>query len=162
MSFGAGLIRKGKNRVRRNILQECGGAAFVLATLVVLVAVLWLRYGLLEAGVLPRDCGGSVAEGLAGLCGVKWALVQAFIDQRLGWAALGCGMLAFAAGYRPAAWAGWLCGVAGLVLYSFDPAAVGAMLALLTLGRGPCGERGQAEGKSCGEPGQRLRVGRFG
>lgn len=147
--------------MRRNILHQCGGAAFVAASLGVLAAVLSLRYGLLEAGRLPRDCGGSLAEGLGGLCGLKWVLVQLFVDQRLGWAALGLGVLGFVSGRRTAAWGGWLCGLAGLVLYSFDPAAVGAMLSLLTLGRRADDERGQAQCQRSGEPGDGLGVGRF-
>lgn len=147
--------------MRRNILQKCGGAAFVVASLVVLGASLGLRYGMLEAGLLPRDCGGSVAEGLGGLCGLKWALVQAFVDQRLGWVALGFGALGFVTGRRAAAWIGWLCGMAGLVLYSFDPAAVGAMLSLLALGRSADDERGQAERESGSKPGDGLGVGRL-
>jgi hypothetical protein len=145
----------------RNILQKCGGAAFVLATLVVLGLSLWLRYGMLEAGALPRDCGGSVAEGLGGLCGVKWALVQSFVHQRLGWFSLACGVLAFAGGWRALAWAGWLAGVGGLVLYSFDPAAVGALLGLLALSRGAA-QRGQGQGQPGEQPGDGLRVGRLG
>ncbi len=128
----------------RNILQKCGGATFIVATAAVLALALWLRYGLLEAGALPRDCGGSIAEGLGGLCGVKWALVQSFMQQRLGWVSLVCALLAFATGGRMAAWAAWLSGIAGLVLYSFEPAAVGLMLALLVLARRPTEHRRQA------------------
>lgn len=147
--------------MRRNILQKCGGATFVVASLAVLCAAWGLRYGLLEAGLLPRDCGGSVAEGLGGLCGLKWALVQAFVDQRLGWAAFGFGVLGFVTGRRAAAWVGWLCGVAGLVLYSFDPAAVGAMLSLLALGRRADDEGGQAQREPGCKPGDGLGVGRL-
>lgn len=127
----------------------------------VLAAVLSLRYGLLEAGRLPRHCGGTLAEGVGGLCGLKWVLVQLFVDQRLGWAALGLGVVGFVSGRRAAAWGGWLCGLAGLVLYSFDPAAVGAMLSLLTLGRGADDERGQAQSQRGDEPGDGLGIGRF-
>ena len=64
-----------KHALRQVLLVACAVAG----------AALWLRHGVLEAGLLPRDCGGSLAEGVDGLCAVKWLLVQSFIDQRLGW-----------------------------------------------------------------------------
>ncbi|THF63549.1 hypothetical protein E6O51_05000 [Pseudothauera rhizosphaerae] len=87
--------------------------------------------------------------------------MQSFLQQRLGWAALVLGVVAFVSGRRAPAWAGWLAGVAGLVLYSFDPAAVGALLALLTLARAAPEQRGQAQGQPGGEPGEGLGVGRL-
>lgn len=135
--------------------------SLLVASAVLLAAVLGVRYGLLEAGAFPLDCGGSLAEGLGAWCAAKWLLVQSFVHQRLGWLSLACGVAAFVLRHRPLAWGGWLSGLAGLVLYSFDPAAVGALLSLLVLARsGPqrrCGEEEAGD-----EPDGRLRVQRLG
>ncbi|SIR43393.1 hypothetical protein SAMN05421829_11582 [Aromatoleum tolulyticum] len=124
---------------------------------IVLVAVLLLRYAVLEAGVFPSDCKPLLADGPEGLCLAKWALVQTFMQQRLGWASLILGVLAFVSRRRSVAWGGWLCGIAGLVLYSFDYAAVGAMLSLLVLARDGIQAR-RGEEQAGREPGDGLRV----
>ncbi len=143
-----------------NVLQECGAARIALWGGVVLAAVLGIRYGLLEAGVLPRDCSAESAS--LWLCGFKTALVQSFLHQRLGWFALACGALAFALSCRRLAWWGWLAGIAGLVLYSYDYAAVGALLALLVLGRPRDGaQHGQGKAEAGQQPADGLRVGRL-
>ena len=102
------------------------------------VLALGVRYGLLESGILPRECG-SFAELWSSatpvMCGFKWALVQSFLEQRLGWLSLVCGVLAFGLSSRRLAWAGWLTGVLGLVFYNYEGAAVGGLLALLVLCR---------------------------
>lgn len=126
-----------------------------------LAVALGLRYGALEAGVFPLDCGGAIADGLDGLCAAKWILVQSFIHQRLGWLSLLLGLLAFATRRRSFAWGGWLTGLAGLVLYSFDPAAIGALLSLLVLARSGAQRRGGQE-ETGDEPRDRLRVRRLG
>ncbi len=126
----------------------------------VLAVALGVRYGLLESGFLPADCGGSLAEGVDGWCGVKWAVVQSFVHQRLGWASLAFGIAAFLLRRRELAWSGWLTGVAGLVLYSFDMSAVGALLSLLVLAR--AAEERRARQDEAGEqPGDGLGVGRL-
>lgn len=143
----------------RNNLRECGPAAIALLALVVAGTALGIRYGLLENGVLPRDC--SAQDAPAALCAFKTALVQGFLHQRVGWVSLACGVLAFALASRRFAWAGWATGLAGLVLYSYDPAAVGALLSLLVLVR-PHAERGQGEGEPGQQPADGLGVGRLG
>lgn len=131
------------------------------ASAVLLATVLGVRYGLLEAGAFPLDCDESVAEGLGAWCTTKWLLVQSFLDQRLGWLSLACGIAAFVLRHRPLAWVGWFSGLAGLVLYSFDPSAVGALLSLLVLARGgPQRRRGEEEAGD--EPDRGLRVQRLG
>ncbi|KAI5913840.1 hypothetical protein [Thauera sp. 2A1] len=100
---------------------------------IVLTVAIGVRYGLLENGLLPRDClapGSPVAP-----CVFKTALVQSFLHERLGWGSLALGAISFMLGCRRAAWAGWLAGLLGLVLYSYEPAAVGAMLSVLVLAR---------------------------
>ena len=115
----------------------------VVSGLVVVLIALGVRYGLLESGVLPRECGflGEVAGHASVLmCGFKWALVQSFLYQRLGWFSLLCGVAAFGFSSRRLAWLGWISGILGLVFYNYEGAAVGGMLSLLVLSR-PFGAR---------------------
>ena len=144
--------------MRINLLKH-GVAAPLLAGALVATIALWFRYGLLEAGLLPRDCALADASGAA--CVFKEALVQSFLHQRLGWVSLATGVLAFALSCSRLAWLGWLTGVAGLVLYSFDPAAVGGLLALLVL-VGTDEQGRKCESESDHQPGDRLRVGGLG
>lgn len=115
-----------------------------------------VRYGLLESGVLPRQCVDFAAPA----CALKWLVVQSFLDQRLGWLSLGCGLAAFVANRRALAWGGWITGLAGLLLYSFDYAAVGAMLSLLVLVRSAPRRRHREE-QAGEQPADGLRVGRL-
>lgn len=140
-------------------LSKYGIATPLLAGALVAAITLWLRHGLLEAGLLPADCALADAPGVA--CAFKDGLIQTFLHQRLGWASLVTGALAFALSCRRLAWVGWLSGVAGLVLYSYDPAAVGALLALLVL-VGADEQRRKGEGETDQQPGERLGVGGLG
>ncbi|TDN56648.1 hypothetical protein [Azoarcus indigens] len=145
----------------RNCLLKYVPAPVLMVGLVVLAAALGTRYGLLENGVLPHECGATYGESIWSACGFKWALVQSFLQQRMGWASLALGVLAFVFSCRRAAWAGWLIGMAGLVLYSYDYAAVGALLSLLVLARGAEQDR-QREDEAGDQPADRLQVGRLG
>ena len=145
--------------MRRNSSGKYGATAIIISALVVLGAALAVRHGLLESGVLPRDC--SLTEAQSGLCVFKTVLVQSFMQQRVGWFSLACGVLAFALGCRRLAWAGWLSGLAGLVFYSYDPAAVGGLLSLFVLAR-PRKENGKGEQQTDQQPGDGLRVRRLG
>ena len=136
-------------------LSKHGVAAPLLAGLVLAAIALWFRHGLLEAGLLPRDC--TLADAPWAACVFKDALVQTFLHQRVGWVSLVAGVLAFARPCRRLAWVGWLTGVAGLVLYSYDPAAVGGLLALLVL-VGADEQWRQGEGEPDQQPGDGLRV----
>jgi hypothetical protein len=117
---------------------ENSGAGWRVCARVLLIAaalglaLMALRFGVIEKGLLPRDCGPG-GNDAALPCGLSWMLIQSFQMQRLGWLALTCGALGFALNSRALAWVGWLAGVAGLVLYCPDYAAPGALLALLTL-----------------------------
>ena len=144
--------------MRINLPKHGVAGPLILGALVAALA-LWFRHGLLEAGVLPRDC--TVVDAPFAACAFKDALVQTFLYQRLGWVSLAAGVLAFAFSCRRLAWAGWLCGVAGLVLYSYDPAAVGGLLALLVL-VGADEQQRQGERESDQQPGDGLRVGGLG
>lgn len=118
-----------------------------------------LRYGMLENGFLPQDC--SAADAPQALCAFKAVLLQTFVQQRMGWVSLACAVPAFLLSSRPLAWAGSLLGAAGLVLYSQEPAAVGALLSLLVLLR--TREQGRRGKQQAGEqPGDGLRIDRLG
>jgi hypothetical protein len=122
-------------------------APLLLSLLIVLALAAGLRYGLVEAGRLPADCGGSLAEGRGFACAFKCALVQSFLHQRLGWASLVFAIAALISGRRGLAWPGWCLGLAGLVLYGFEPAAAAgliSLLRLLLLRRGPQGGAARA------------------
>ena len=116
------------------------------------LALMALRFGVIENDLLPRGCGsGGSDSGLS--CGLVWLLAQSFQAQRLGIFALVFGVLGFLGGIRLCAWVGWLTGVAGLVLYSPDYAAVGALLGLFSLLRTnapvpTAHENGQSQGKA--------------
>ena len=148
--------------MRQNNLGKYGVAAILLSAVLVLAFAWGVRHGLLENGVLPRDC--TLPDAHRGLCLFKTVLVESFMDQRMGWFSLACGGLAFVLGWRPLAWAGWLSGLAGLVFYSYDPASVGALLSLLVLARPRqgAGDRRQGEEEAGGQPGDGLGVGRLG
>ena len=104
---------------------------FLSASLLCLVFMA-LRFGVIENDLLPRSCGpGGSDSDLS--CGLAWLLTQSFQAQRLGIFALVFGVLGFLGGIRLCAWVGWLAGVAGLVLYNPDYAAVGALLGLFGL-----------------------------
>ena len=141
--------------MRRHSSGKYGVAAIIVSAIVVLGAAFAVRHGLLESGVLPRDC--SLAEAHRGLCVFKTVLVESFLQQRVGWFSLACGLCAFALGCRRLAWAGWLSGLAGLVFYSYDPAAVGGLLSLFELAR-PRKQHGQGEHQTGEQPGDGLRV----
>lgn len=137
-----------------------GGAAWALTGAALLVALLGLRYGVIEAGLLPRDCSGGADAAPAWQCSLTWSLVQLFHEHRVGWFSLATGALGFVLSCRKLAWAGWLSGIGGLVLYSFDPAAVGALLSLFVLVR-PRPQHGQGEGEADQQPADGLRIGRL-
>lgn len=143
----------------RTNLSKYGVVGPIAVGVVVAAVALWFRHGLLEAGVLPRDC--TLGDAPMAACAFKTVLVNVFVDQRLGWASLAAGVFAFALGCRRLAWVGWLAGVAGLVLYSYDPAAVGALSALLVLMRAD-DKDGKGEGEPGEQPADRLRVRRLG
>ena len=146
---------------RKYLHTHCRPEAIAAVGAAVLAAALLLRYGALEAGVFPLDCAGVSADGIGGLCAAKWLLVQSFLHERLGWLSLVLGLAAFATRRRGLAWAGWVSGIAGLVLYSFDPAAVGALLSLLVLARA-ASQRGRGEKQPGEQPRDGLGVGGLG
>lgn len=134
----------------------CCAASVLLVVVLTAALAAGARYGLLENGMLPRDCSAPDAAALP--CALKTVLMQLFIDQRIGWFSFACAALAFVLSHRGLAWLGCVCGVAGLVLYSQDPAAVGALLAVLVL-LGPNQQRRKRKREAGQQPGDRLGIG---
>jgi hypothetical protein len=93
-----------------------------------LLAATFVRYTWVESVDVAAYCDAG-ASGT--VCTLRAWIIQAFVHQRLGWAALGWAVLAFAF-TSP-----WLAGMAlflacsGLVLYSTELSAPAALLAAL-------------------------------
>jgi hypothetical protein len=104
---------------------------FILPVLALALALV-LRVYAIEPSHIGHACDLSPWSGW---CAARTALIMAFRFQELGWAALAAGI---AATLLRRAWLGQLAlalGLAGLVLYSYEPAAVGALLGALVLFR---------------------------
>ena len=99
---------------------------------IALVVALLLRYLVVESTDLALHCDMHRWEGW---CGVRTALVLSFFRQDLGWVAL---VLSLLAGWRQSLLMTRLSlalAVAGLILYSYEPAAVAALVAAMLLAR---------------------------
>lgn len=95
----------------------------------VLGLALWARYGLIEPEGFALACVGATDWH----CTLRDVIVMTFNRQQLGYVAVAAALLALFPSLRPLAWLGWAAGLAGLVLYSWDFAAPGAVLSLLVL-----------------------------
>jgi hypothetical protein len=104
------------------------------------LALAWLarRYAV-EPEAIAHACHATPWEGA---CAARSVLIQAFATQGLGWLSLAAGALALASRHPAiaaraarlrvrAAQVGLAAGAAGLVLYCFEPSAVGVLLAAL-------------------------------
>lgn len=105
--------------------------ALILSGVAVLGLMFWARYGLIEPEGVALACVGSHEWH----CVLRDFIVATFNRQQLGYVAIGASLLALVPGLRSLAWLGWASGIAGLVLYCWDFAAVGVVLALLVLAR---------------------------
>jgi hypothetical protein len=104
---------------------------FLLPLLALAVAI-----GLRKFAIEPSYLGHACDPGpWSGWCAARTALIMTFRFQEIGWAALAVGVVATL--WRRA----WLAqialalGLAGLVLYSYEPAVIGALLGALVLFR---------------------------
>jgi hypothetical protein len=99
-----------------------------LALATAVVGLAWAaRHGLVEPPALTARC--DAAPWADGVCALRSAVVQMFIDQRIGWASVGLGVLAWR--WRRVAAFGVAAAAAGLVLYAAGPASVGLLLSAL-------------------------------
>jgi len=101
-----------------------------------LAVTLLLRHFVIEPAAIAHRCDPAPWQGA---CAMRSVLILSFVNQEVGWLAFASGALATLTRSawlaRVALWAG----VAGLVLYSYEPAAVGALLGLLVLARATAG-----------------------
>ena len=105
--------------------------AFGLPLLALALAVA-LRLYVIEPSHIGHACDPAPWSGW---CAARTALVMSFRFEEIGWAAFAAGV---AATFVRRAWLGQLAlaaGLAGLVLYSYEPAVVGALLGLLVIFR---------------------------
>jgi hypothetical protein len=90
------------------------------------------RYGLVEAGPVAAFCD---AGGSGWRCTIRSVVIQAFILDRLGWAALVLATIAWGVGNSWLAAISLFLACAGLVLYSTQLCAPAALLAALVFAR---------------------------
>jgi hypothetical protein len=99
----------------------------------VLVLALAFRHGMVEPTSWSFACQQAPWSGW---CTVRTLLLATFRHGELGWFALLVGLLALLARSPRIASGALAAGCAGLVLYSYEPAAVGALLGLVVIARG--------------------------
>jgi hypothetical protein len=97
-----------------------------------LLAAAFVRYTWIEAVAVAAHCDAG-AGGL--VCTLRAWIIQAFIHQRLGWAAIVLAALAYAFSSVWAAGAALFLACAGLVLYSTELSAPAALLAALVFAK---------------------------
>jgi len=100
--------------------------------LLALAAAFALRLLVIEPSHIAHACDPAPWSGW---CTARTALIMAFRFQEIGWAALAVGI---AGSFLRRRWLGQLAlalGFAGLVLYSYEPAVVGALLGTLVIVR---------------------------
>lgn len=118
-------------RLRHSAFAAPFGPAVALA-LLVLAAALLLRHFVIEPTAIAHACQ---AGPWSGGCAPRSLVILTFVNREVAWIALGCGVLATVL-RSPALAAVALSGGAwGLVLYSYEPASVAALLGLLVLAR---------------------------
>lgn len=113
----------------------------MLVAALALILALLARLGLVENDSLVAACSGLGDTACGTVLVAREAVVQSFVGGHLGWIAVAAAALGLVAHWRPAAWSGWVLGIAGMVLYNVEPASVAALLALLLLARRPSARR---------------------
>lgn len=101
------------------------------AALAMLLAAL-LRYFVVEPEAIAHACQ---PDPWSGLCAARSLLIQSFLGQRIGWAALLVALAALILRRRGVARLALALAGVGLVLYSPEPAAAAAVASLLVLAR---------------------------
>ncbi|RPH45966.1 MAG: hypothetical protein EHM87_04270 [Burkholderiales bacterium] len=71
----------------------------------------------------------------SGACALRSAVILGFVNQEVGWFALAAGVLAMLLRGGRLAVLAVCAGLAGLVLYSYEPSAIGLLLGVLVLAR---------------------------
>jgi hypothetical protein len=102
----------------------------ICATALLLAAA--SRYGLIEPADIAARCDGG---GEDGWCTVRIWIIQAFVNQRIGWVALALAVFATVTARHRVAAAALFVACAGLILYTTELCAPAALLALLVFVR---------------------------
>ena len=102
----------------------------ICATALALAAA--ARHGLIEPADVTARCDGGAKDGW---CSVRAWIIQAFVNQRIGWAALTLAVIATVTGWRSVAGAALFVACAGLILYTTELCAPAALLAALVFAR---------------------------
>lgn len=118
---------------RRSCVRRAGVLRATLLAAVAVSTAYALRHGLVEPQAWAVRC--EVVPWGEWRCVLRDATVQAFADQRLGWAALTLALLATLTRWRAVALFALVAGCAGLVLYTADLGAPAVLLAALVLVR---------------------------
>ena len=104
-----------------------------LPAVAALLVALAVRHAVIEPARIAQACDPAP---WAGWCAARSALVLAsYSTQAIGWLALAAGVLATAGARLAAARVALAAGAAGLVLYCFEPSAVGVLLGAMALNR---------------------------
>jgi len=90
------------------------------------------RHWLVEPAAMAERCGADCADAW---CLVRAWTIEMFVEQRIGWCALGLSLIATARAWRAVAAIALFAACAGLVLYSTQLCAPAALLALLVFVR---------------------------
>lgn len=102
-----------------------------VAGLAGMVALLVRRF-LVEPDHIGQLCTAAAAPAW---CLVRHAVVLGFAHNVYGWVSVAAAVLALLLRAAPLAWLALASGVLGCVLYRFDPAGAGVLLAALVLAR---------------------------
>lgn len=116
-------------------------AADALPVLLALAVATVARHAVVEPAAIAHACEPAPWSGW---CAARTLLVHGFATQGIGWLSLAAGALATLRRHRALAQVATVAGAAGLVLYSFEPSALGALLGLMVLVRVPPSPRGAA------------------
>ena len=92
------------------------------------------RHWLIEPAAMGARCLTGADDGL---CLARDWIIASFVQQRIGWCALGLAIIAIACARRGLAAIALFAACLGLVLYSTDSSAPAALLALLVFAREP-------------------------
>ena len=102
----------------------------ICATALALAAA--ARHGLVEPADITTRCDGGAQDAW---CSVRTWIIQAFVNQRIGWVALALAVIATVTGWRSIAAAALFAACAGLILYTTELCAPAALMALLVFVR---------------------------
>jgi hypothetical protein len=97
-----------------------------------LLAAAYVRYAWIEEPQLAAQCDAGAASWV---CTLRAWIIQAFVHQRIGWAALALAVCAFAMTWPWLASVALLLACSGLVLYSTEISAPAALLAGLVFAK---------------------------